>query len=167
MTENHEGAERRVAEVLRSWKPLAGAPSASGSIDDADDDAQLLAALARGGATVDELARHLGLLRAAMPGAQGDDSNDRQVAGAIVAALAEPDGPAVTAKSRGRSQRTDSDEGSYICPCCSEQVVVPLDRTAGDSQRYVEDCPVCCNPVQLEVEFFDGDEPPRIRAEAE
>ena len=64
---------------------------------------------------------------------------------------------------RGRS----AEDGSYVCPTCGEQIVVPLDPSAGGEQRYVEDCPVCCNPNVVSVEFFPDGEPPRVRAEAE
>ena len=66
-------------------------------------------------------------------------------------------------KRRGRP----GDEGRYVCPTCGEQIVVPLDRSGGDEQRYVEDCPVCCNPNVIHVEFFDGEEAPRVWADAE
>jgi hypothetical protein len=39
--------------------------------------------------------------------------------------------------------------------------------TAGREQRYVEDCPVCCNPNVIQVEFFEEGEPPRVWAERE
>ena len=42
-------------------------------------------------------------------------------------------------------------EGRYSCPSCGEEIVVPVDASAGDEQEYVEDCPVCCTPVQLDV----------------
>lgn len=42
-------------------------------------------------------------------------------------------------------------EGSYICPSCGEEIVVPVDPSAGPNQDYVEDCPVCCCPNLLHV----------------
>jgi hypothetical protein len=39
-----------------------------------------------------------------------------------------------------------TDEASYNCDSCGEDVVVPIDLTAGSHQEYVEDCPVCCCP---------------------
>ncbi len=66
-----------------------------------------------------------------------------------------------------RKKRRSNDEGTYICPTCGEQIVIPLDRTGGTEQSYGEDCPVCCNPNQVHVEFFTDDEPPRVWAEAE
>jgi transcription elongation factor Elf1 len=70
-------------------------------------------------------------------------------------------------KRRKKSRRRAADEGSYTCPSCGESIVIPLDRSAGDEQRYVEDCPVCCNPNVISVEFFDDGESPRVWAEAE
>jgi hypothetical protein len=37
------------------------------------------------------------------------------------------------------------------CPYCGEIVTVVLDEGGGASQRYVEDCEVCCRPIQLSV----------------
>lgn len=47
------------------------------------------------------------------------------------------------------------DDGSYVCDSCGEEIVIPLDPAAGHSQSYVEDCPVCCNPNLIRVEW-DG-----------
>ena len=46
-------------------------------------------------------------------------------------------------------------EASYICDSCGEEIVVPIDPTAGSHQHYVEDCPVCCNPNELVVQIGD------------
>ena len=64
-------------------------------------------------------------------------------------------------------RRRAGDEGVYVCPSCGESIHIPLDRSGGDKQKYVEDCPVCCNPNVIFVEFFDGDDLPRVWAEAE
>lgn len=42
-------------------------------------------------------------------------------------------------------------EASYFCSACGEEIVVPVDLTAGEEQEYVEDCPVCCHPHLLRV----------------
>lgn len=42
-------------------------------------------------------------------------------------------------------------EASYTCPACGEEIVIPVDPTAGAEQEYVEDCPVCCRPHVLVV----------------
>ena len=60
-----------------------------------------------------------------------------------------------------------SEDDSYVCPNCGETVVIPLDPSGGDEQQYVEDCPVCCNPNVIHVEFFGPGEPARVWAEAE
>lgn len=50
-------------------------------------------------------------------------------------------------------ERSLADEASYVCGSCGELIVVPLDVSAGASQCYVEDCPVCCSPNEVRVEF--------------
>jgi hypothetical protein len=50
------------------------------------------------------------------------------------------------------------DEASYTCDSWGEEVVVPLDLSAGTSQEYVGDCPVWCRPNVIHVEVEeDGD----------
>jgi hypothetical protein len=58
------------------------------------------------------------------------------------------------------------DEASYICDSCGEEIVIPLDLSAGDTQEYVEDCPVCCRPNVIHIEMEDGAEV-RVWAEKE
>lgn len=40
------------------------------------------------------------------------------------------------------------------CPYCAETILLRVDLTAG-SQTYVEDCQVCCQPVQVAVDVGD------------
>jgi len=49
-------------------------------------------------------------------------------------------------------------EGTYTCGSCGEEIVIPLDPSAGRHQEYVEDCPVCCHPNVIRVEFDGGGE---------
>jgi hypothetical protein len=70
-------------------------------------------------------------------------------------------------RKKRRKRRAAGDEASYTCPTCGESIVIPLDPTGGADQQYVEDCPVCCNPNVIHVEFFGQGEPPRLWAEAE
>jgi len=57
-------------------------------------------------------------------------------------------------------------EGSYTCESCGEEIVVPIDPSAGAAQEYVEDCPVCCHPNVIRVEFDEtGDS--RVSASGE
>jgi hypothetical protein len=44
------------------------------------------------------------------------------------------------------------DEAGYLCDWCGEEIVVPIDLSAGERQEYVEDCPVCCRPNAIRVE---------------
>ncbi len=44
------------------------------------------------------------------------------------------------------------DEASYFCDVCGEEIVIPVDPSAGGVQEYIEDCPVCCHPHVLRVE---------------
>ena len=59
-----------------------------------------------------------------------------------------------------------NEDATYVCPSCGEEIVIPIDLTEGLSQRYVEDCPVCCCPNLIFVEF-DPEGMPHVRAEAE
>ena len=58
-----------------------------------------------------------------------------------------------------------SESASYRCGACSEEIVLEVDRTEGEEQRFVEDCPVCCRPNAIEVRFEDAG--PVARAELE
>lgn len=40
------------------------------------------------------------------------------------------------------------------CPYCGEAIPIRLDLSAG-TQSYVEDCQVCCQPIQLSVQVAD------------
>lgn len=39
------------------------------------------------------------------------------------------------------------------CPYCGESIEIVLDPGSGDTQVYVEDCEVCCQPWLLTVEY--------------
>jgi hypothetical protein len=45
----------------------------------------------------------------------------------------------------------EPDDASYICDSCGEEIVIPIDISAGRDQEYVEDCPVCCNANVIRV----------------
>lgn len=36
------------------------------------------------------------------------------------------------------------------CPYCGEPIDIMVD-TSIDNQQYIEDCSVCCRPIELEV----------------
>ncbi len=45
---------------------------------------------------------------------------------------------------------------SLLCPYCGEPVDIIVD-TSVDLQDYIEDCSVCCRPMELTVAVVDGD----------
>ncbi len=67
-------------------------------------------------------------------------------------------------KKKRKKRKRPTDEASYVCDACGEEIVIPLDLSAGESQEYVEDCPVCCRPNVIHVEIYDDGE---VRAWAE
>ena len=57
-------------------------------------------------------------------------------------------------------------QAGYVCDHCGEEIVIPIDLSAGDGQDYVEDCPVCCHPNLVHVRV-DLDGEVEVWAEAE
>ncbi len=55
-------------------------------------------------------------------------------------------------------------EQEFACPHCAAWVSVLLDPTV-TAQQYVEDCEVCCRPIELAYES-DGEAVTAFRAEA-
>lgn len=49
-------------------------------------------------------------------------------------------------------------EATYVCDACGEEIVIPLDLSAGQHQQYVEDCPVCCRANVIQVELDETGE---------
>jgi transcription elongation factor Elf1 len=71
------------------------------------------------------------------------------------------------AKRKKKRRHEKSDETAYTCPSCGEQIIIPIDVSAGKEQSYGEDCPVCCNPNVIHVEIDEDWDQPRVWAEAE
>ncbi len=46
------------------------------------------------------------------------------------------------------------DEHFFQCPYCWEEISILLDTSIAQ-QTYVEDCEVCCNPIEFTVVFED------------
>lgn len=42
------------------------------------------------------------------------------------------------------------EEYFFQCPYCWEDISMLIDMSQSN-QRYIEDCEVCCNPIQLHV----------------
>jgi transcription elongation factor Elf1 len=61
------------------------------------------------------------------------------------------DGPAI----RSEYRILEAMEHFFVCPYCGERISMVLD-TSVKGQIYVEDCEVCCQPV--EVRYFVKDD---------
>ena len=46
---------------------------------------------------------------------------------------------------------------SFSCPHCGADLNVRLEVSGGRAQQFVQDCEVCCRPIQIEVRF-EGEE---------
>lgn len=44
----------------------------------------------------------------------------------------------------------------FTCPYCWETISMLLDNSISN-QIYIEDCEVCCNPIQLSVRFINSE----------
>ncbi|MFC0604592.1 CPXCG motif-containing cysteine-rich protein [Winogradskyella pulchriflava] len=42
------------------------------------------------------------------------------------------------------------EEYFFQCPYCWEQISMLID-TSQKQQNYIEDCEICCNPIQLSI----------------
>lgn len=40
-------------------------------------------------------------------------------------------------------------EQSFHCPYCFEPISMILDLSINGTQSYIEDCEVCCHPIQI------------------
>lgn len=47
-------------------------------------------------------------------------------------------------------------EHFFQCPYCWEEISMLLD-TSLTSQTYIEDCEVCCNPIQVSYSYEEGE----------
>lgn len=43
----------------------------------------------------------------------------------------------------------------FQCPYCWEEISMLMDTSV--SSTYVEDCEVCCNPIEITAQFFEGE----------
>jgi hypothetical protein len=43
------------------------------------------------------------------------------------------------------------------CPYCGEPLTLDVDESGGRRQAYVEDCVVCCRPIEVQVALVDGE----------
>lgn len=47
-------------------------------------------------------------------------------------------------------------EHFFQCPYCWEEISMILDESVS-KQTYIEDCEVCCNPIEISMRFEDGE----------
>jgi hypothetical protein len=47
-------------------------------------------------------------------------------------------------------------EHFFQCPHCFEEISMLVDPSVR-RQEYIEDCEVCCNPIQIQVEIEEGE----------
>jgi hypothetical protein len=43
------------------------------------------------------------------------------------------------------------------CPACGEPFALDVDTSGGAEQSYIEDCPVCCRPMEVFVRCRPGE----------
>lgn len=46
-------------------------------------------------------------------------------------------------------------EKRFKCPYCFEKISMLLDLSEDGAQDYIEDCEVCCQPIQIHYESTD------------
>jgi len=47
-------------------------------------------------------------------------------------------------------------EHYFQCPHCFEEISMLVDPSVR-RQEYIEDCEVCCNPIEIQVEMEEGE----------
>ena len=45
---------------------------------------------------------------------------------------------------------------NFQCPYCWENISMLLDDSV-PAQKYIEDCEVCCNPIEISVQFLNSE----------
>jgi len=68
--------------------------------------------------------------------------------------------PATTSRNNAMLPSAD-----IQCPYCGEWIEILIDDSAGD-QQYIEDCQVCCSPINIAVRI-DEDGVAQVIASAE
>jgi len=58
-------------------------------------------------------------------------------------------------------------ESGFQCAGCGEWNATTVDQSAGNRQRYIEDCQICCKPNVLLVDYQSDTETFVITAELE
>ncbi len=50
----------------------------------------------------------------------------------------------------------DQHEQFFICPHCAQRVSVLVDLSIPE-QSYIEDCEICCRPIEIRYEVCDDE----------
>ena len=48
------------------------------------------------------------------------------------------------------------EEHFFQCPYCWDEISMLFD-TSVSNQTYIEDCEVCCNPIEIQVQFRNSE----------
>jgi hypothetical protein len=64
---------------------------------------------------------------------------------------------AALATALGSAYRSSMQAQGY-CPYCGEPIELWVDEGGAQHQRYVEDCAVCCHPIEVEFSAGPDDE---------
>lgn len=48
------------------------------------------------------------------------------------------------------------EETTFPCPYCGETISMIFEACAG-GQQYIEDCEVCCQPIEVVYQVHDGE----------
>jgi len=48
-------------------------------------------------------------------------------------------------------------EKTFRCPFCHERISMILDLSVEGTQSYIEDCEVCCRPIQITFTSENGE----------
>jgi formate dehydrogenase maturation protein FdhE len=54
------------------------------------------------------------------------------------------------------TERFMETEATFMCPYCGESISMVFDLSA-DAQEYIEDCEVCCRPIQVNYQVSCGE----------
>ena len=54
--------------------------------------------------------------------------------------------------------KADTTEARVSCPYCGESITLVIDCSV-EEQSYIEDCFVCCRPINIAVLLLDDAEP--------
>jgi transcription elongation factor Elf1 len=53
-------------------------------------------------------------------------------------------------------RKTEMIEHFFQCPYCFEEISMLVDPSIS-KQNYIEDCEVCCNPIEVSLELEEGE----------